>query len=95
VYFGLQYRRIQLPPKLLIDSPKSDAVAIDKRVDVLGRTDPDATVTINGNNVQVHPDGKFFDQVALQTGLTTITVTATSRYGKSTTLTKTIEYQMQ
>jgi cytoskeletal protein RodZ len=95
LYFGLQYRRIQLPPKLVIDSPKSNAISIDKRVDVLGRTDPDATVTINGNNVQVHPDGKFFDQVGLQTGLTTITITATSRYGKSSTFTKTIQYQGQ
>jgi hypothetical protein len=93
LYFGLQYRRIQTPPLLILESPKSNTVSVEKRVDVIGNTDPDATITINGTNVQVHPDGKFFDQVALDSGLTTITVIATSRYGKSTSITKTIELQ--
>jgi cytoskeletal protein RodZ len=92
LYFGLQYRRIQTPPNLSLQSPKNNSVTTEKRVDILGTTDPDATVTINGVNVQVHEDGKFFDQVALDTRLTTITIVAVSRYGKSTTITKNIEY---
>jgi cytoskeletal protein RodZ len=93
LYFGLQYRRIQTPPSLVIDSPKSNVLTVEKRVDVYGSTDPDATITINGVNVQVHPDGKFFDQVALDKGLTAITIVATSRYGKSTIVSRTIEFQ--
>jgi cytoskeletal protein RodZ len=93
LYFGIQYRRLQLPPTLVIESPKNGIIVSDKRVDIIGETDPDATVTVNGVGVIVHPDGKFFDQISLTPGLNTITVVATSRFGKNITLAKTIMFQ--
>src|SRR4030042_3747566 len=39
-YFVVQYRRLQLPPTLSIDSPKNQAVIQEKRVEVLGKNDP-------------------------------------------------------
>ena len=84
IYLGLQYRTLQQAPILIIDSPKSQAVVSDKRVDVFGKTDPDATITINGVSVLVRGDGKFFDQVNLETGVNKLTIIATSRLGKST-----------
>ena len=65
----------------------------DKRVDVLGQTDPDATVTVNGFSVVVRSDGKFFSQVVLETGVNTLTVVATSRFGKATTVTRKVGLQ--
>ena len=84
IYLGLQYRTLQQAPILIIDSPKSQSVVSDKRVDVFGKTDPDATITINGVSVLVRGDGKFFDQVNLETGVNKLTIIATSRLGKST-----------
>ncbi|MBI4062427.1 helix-turn-helix domain-containing protein [Candidatus Gottesmanbacteria bacterium] len=92
-YLGLQYRTIQLPPALSIKSPKENVIANDERIEVLGTTDPDATVTINGVSVLVRSDGKFFDQVELDTGVNKITVIATSRFGKSRTIVREIGYQ--
>ena len=92
-YFGLQYRNLQIPPKLSIDSPKEEIVTDTKRIDVTGSTDPDATVSINGVGVLVRSDGKFFDQVQLFSGKNTITITATSRYGKTTTATRVVTEQ--
>ncbi len=92
-YFGLQFRRILIPPRLLLESPSENLVITQKRVDVLGITDPDATVTINGISVPVQPDGKFFDQIALEGSETKIIVVSTSRYGKTTELEKTVIYQ--
>ncbi|MCJ7826477.1 hypothetical protein MUP56_02585, partial [Patescibacteria group bacterium] len=51
-----------------------------------GKTSSDATVTVNGVSVLVRSDGNFFDQVSLDPGVNTITITATSRFGKSTTI---------
>lgn len=85
LYLGLQYRTLQEAPTLVIDEPVNQAVVSDKRIDVLGRTDPDATVTINGISVLVRGDGKFFDQVNLESGVNKFTVIATSRLGKTTT----------
>lgn len=82
-YFILQYQRLQKPPTLVIESPADHAVVSDKRIEVWGKTDPDATVTVNGVSVLIRPDGKFFEQVGLEPGENTITVVATSRFGKT------------
>ncbi len=95
VYLGLQYRQLQNPPGLTIEAPKEGAVFATKKVDVLGVTDADATVMVNGISVLVRMDGKFFDQVTLEPGTNTITVTATSRYGKATTVTRSVTYQAE
>lgn len=87
-YFGLQYRKLQIPPRLTIDSPKDQMVTDSKRMDVIGITDPDATVSINSIGVLVRSDGQFFDQVQLFPGKNSVTISATSRYGKTTTVTR-------
>ena len=89
LYLGLQYRTLQQAPTLVITEPINQAVVTDKRIDVLGQTDADATVTINGLSVLVRGDGKFFDQVNLENGVNKLTIVATSRLGK--TVTKVLE----
>jgi cytoskeletal protein RodZ len=84
-YLGVQYRTLQQAPKLIIDEPKTQSVVSDKRVEILGSTDSDATITINGIGVLVRSDGKFFDQVNLENGVNKLTIIATSRLGKTTT----------
>lgn len=93
VYFGLQYRKLQIPPFLSLDSPKEKLVSGQRRIDVFGKTDPDATVTINTVSVLVRKDGRFFDQITLEDGIQTITIVATSRFGKSKTLVREVAYQ--
>lgn len=93
IYLGLQYRQIRQPPSLSLESPKDQIVIAEKRVEVIGRTDPDATVMVNSVSVLVRSDGRFFDAVTLDLGVNTITIIATSRFGKTTTLTREIGYQ--
>ncbi len=93
VYFGIQYRKLQIPPFLTLNSPKEKLISSERRIDVDGKTDPDATVTINTISVLVRKDGRFFDQITLEEGIHTITVVATSRFGKSKTLIREVAYQ--
>lgn len=93
-YLGLQYGKINLAPALQIESPTNQLVVNERRVDVLGRTDPDATVTVNGISVLVRGDGKFFEQVALEPGVNKITIVATSRLGKTTTIQREVGLQL-
>ncbi len=86
LYFGFQYRTLTQPPHLTIDAPQDQSLVSQKRVDVTGTTDPDATIVINGVSVLVRSDGKFFEQVALEPGVNSITIIATSRMGKTTTV---------
>lgn len=85
-YFFFQYKRLDRPPVLILDQPQNESIATEKKIDIIGSTDNDATVTVNGISVLVRQDGKFFDQVSLDPGVNTITIVATSRFGKSTTV---------
>jgi len=93
-YLGLQYRKINQPPSLSIDSPANQLVTTERRVDILGKTDADATVTVGGVSVLVRGDGKFFDQVTLESGVNKITIVATSRFGKTTTIMREVGLQL-
>ncbi|KKW09908.1 MAG: Transcriptional regulator XRE family [Microgenomates group bacterium GW2011_GWC1_49_7] len=94
-YLGLQYRAINQPASLSIESPTNQLVTNERRVDILGKTDADATVTINGTAILVRSDGKFFDQVTLEPGVNKITIVATSRFGKTTTIVREVGLQLQ
>jgi cytoskeletal protein RodZ len=93
LYLGLQYTKLQSAPSLIIESPQNKIVSDQPRIDFFGKTDTDATVTINGVSVIVRSDGRFFDQVKLDPGVNKVVITATSRYGKISTATYDIGYQ--
>jgi cytoskeletal protein RodZ len=94
-YLGLQYRKINLPPSLVVSSPVNQLVVAQQRVDVIGSTDPDATVTVQGVSELIRSDGKFFDKISLDPGVNKITITATSRFGKTTTIVREVGLQLQ
>jgi len=84
-YFFIQYQNLQRPPELTIIKPIHESIVGEKKLDVMGKTNGDTTVTVNGLSVSVRGDGKFFTQVTLEPGVNTITVIATSRFGKTKT----------
>jgi cytoskeletal protein RodZ len=91
-YFAFQYRRVGIPPFLKVETPKDGILISERKIDVSGKTDPDATVAINGVSILVRPDGQFFDQVELKPGENRISVIATSRFGKTTASQVTVTY---
>ncbi len=93
LYFGIQYVKLRQPPKLTVETPKNQMITLERRLDVVGRTDADATLTINGASVLVKSDGSFFDQIVLDAGVNKITVIATSRFGKTTTVMREVGLQ--
>lgn len=92
-YLGNQYFRIGKAPPLTVKSPENQQIISSSRVVVEGQSDRDATVTINGISTIVRDDGRFYEQVAVSPGVNKITVTATSRFGKVTTITREVGYQ--
>lgn len=92
LYFGLQYGKLNQPPTIVIEKPLDGVTVKERRVDVEGVTDSDATVTVNGVTVIVRSDGKFFEQVSLNAGVNSITIMATSRYGKTTNIERKVTY---
>lgn len=93
LYLSRQYFRIGKAPPLAVTSPTNQQITSSSRVVVEGQSDRDATVMINGISTIVRDDGRFYEQVAMEPGVNKITVTATSRFGKTTTVTKEVGYQ--
>lgn len=92
-YFVIQYRKLQLPPTLTITRPQAESILKEKKLDILGTTDPDATIMVNGLTVTVRSDGQFFTQISLDPGVNTITTVATSRFGKTQTDVRKVGFQ--
>jgi cytoskeletal protein RodZ len=89
-YLIYQFYILTGPPPLSIDSPKSDIFVADSSIEVSGTTDPEATISVNNNLVALDKGGQFFVRIPLNLGPNQITVTATSKSGKNTSITRTV-----
>lgn len=88
-YLGWQLLTLAAGPRLIITQPAEAAVA-GAEVAVEGKTDPGATVTINGQEVKKNKDGGFSQILSLTPGEHTITVTAVGQNGKRATEQRTV-----
>lgn len=90
VYLWVEYRQFAGAPDLVIQSPQDQQTVDVPAVDVQGKTDPEAVVSINDQTVGTDQNGNFEDEIKLASSTNTITVVATSKFGQSTTITRTV-----
>lgn len=81
-YFGWQLNAIFSPPRLTVNEPAEDIATAEGTIIIRGQTEPEAQVFINQQSILADPAGAFVQQVDLQTGLNTITVTAQKKRGR-------------
>lgn len=81
-------------PELTITSPadNQEIKGGDKKVRVSGSTDSQNTVSINGSTVIVNGNGEFASDLAINEGDNTITISATNKYGNSTSVERKVKY---
>lgn len=85
-YVSWQWLLLNRPPELLVTSP-TELAEVDERFSVMGRTLPTITVTVNGQPVQLKPDGFFVTEVELpKVGIATIVIEARDSKGKTTVI---------
>lgn len=90
-YLFFQYRFAFINPPLDVTSPKEGAVFSKPEIPVVGKTDSNATVSVNGQGVTVDTKGNFEKTIDVFSGKTTITISAVNRFGKETVLQRHIE----
>jgi len=77
--------------ELVVTSPDDGAtLAGVENITIKGRTEPNATVTINGKNVTTKPDGNFTQNVPIKIGENTITIEAKAPKKESNSVTRTV-----
>jgi len=83
-YLIFQYFSLVKPPSLKITFPTDGITVSQEIINVNGRTDVDALLTVNGDSVLLQDDGVFEHQLILFKGENQIIVEATSKNGKKT-----------
>jgi cytoskeletal protein RodZ len=83
-YIFFQYNSLFFGPPLEIFSPKNHEVAKSNIITISGKTDPYATILINGDDVYVDVSGRFQKSLYLFEGRSKISIVAKNRFGKET-----------
>ena len=89
-YLIYQYLVLTGPPPLRVDFPQKNISVLEDSIEVTGLTDPEATIAVNGNLVALDKGGQFFVRIPLSLGVNQITITATSKSQKSTSISRTV-----
>ena len=90
-YLFYQYRILTGPPPLRLLAPVVGLATDQATVEVEGLTDPEATISVNGELVALEKGGRFYLRVPLSPGSNHITITATAKSQKTTTITRTVD----
>lgn len=93
LYVVFQFSFLFMGPKLTIMAPLENSKFSSNIIEVNGKTDPYATVSINNEEVYVDLTGSFRKTLYVYSGDAKIIVTAKNRYGKQTK--KTIDILVQ
>lgn len=94
LYLLFQLRLLVSAPSLTVDNPKERSV-VSSQVVVDGRTDPSATVVINGQTIKKNKNGIFSQVLQLPEGTQMITVSSVGQNKKETIIERTVEVKSQ
>lgn len=93
-YLIFQYRLLTSAPFLEVTSPLENE-KVTSTVTVQGKTDSQATVTINNQQVLLDDDGSFSQSLTLPEGTRIITIESVNRSGKSRLIQRTVDVKNQ
>ncbi len=86
-------RAVTAAPSLLVEVPKEGERLARPVADIQGKTEPDATVSINGRPAIVEGDGTFKLTIDIPSGPTIVVIQAKKRRGKTAEEIRHIFYQ--
>lgn len=81
-----------MPPRLIVQSPRDGLVLYEPTVTVLGTSEPQVQLSVQGNNVTVGADGSFQVPVVLIPGDNQVGLKATDRAGNVTQIVRKVKY---
>lgn len=85
-YLGMAVKKITAPPFLSIDSPGNNFVTNNKNLNIIGLTEAESEILINGKNISSDSSGKFSEEINLKEGINIITITAKKKYSRENTI---------
>ena len=92
-YLAFSYLRFAGAPTLNLFSPETNIVVTTDQIEISGQTDPNATLSINNQEISVDENGRFQTKITLQPGLNTITVIATNKFGRQSEIVRNLRLE--
>ena len=89
-YLWFQYRFLVGSPFLEVNQPVDQLSTTSNEIIVSGRTDPEAKVSINEQEIAVDQNGKFSQTIKLSDNVNNITISATAKSSKPTKVQRTV-----
>lgn len=94
IYFGVKISQIMSPPELTIHSPFEDNITTTEHsYEIVGQTEEETTILINGEEILGDPDGNFRAVVDLKEGINILEITAVRKSSKENTVYKRIRVE--
>lgn len=90
IYLGYRINKIISPPLLIIESPAANLTTEQNSLQVVGRTEAEANLIINGQIVLTDKNGEFSQTISLKNGINIITITANKKHGRGNTVVRQI-----
>jgi transcriptional regulator with XRE-family HTH domain len=81
-YFAFSVYRILQPPMLVVDTPLDSQVFQTGQITLVGRTEPEAELTINREAVLPGADGSFHDVLQLPEGVSILRIAAKKKHSQ-------------
>lgn len=94
-YLAFQYKAYISPPYLTITTPSEGETINSEKIQIAGKTDSDAVVSVNNQKIALSQNGEFSTSITLSPGVNTIVFESISKYGKKRAITRTIQYQAE
>lgn len=85
IYLGYRVNKIISPPLLIISYPSAKLTTSQTSLEIIGRTEAEASLTINDQTVLTDKNGGFSQTISLKNGLNIITITASKKYSRGNT----------
>jgi len=86
VYLSYRLEKIVAPPELELSNPTANLITKEHSLEIIGRTESETQIIINGEKILSDSAGNFQTTVNLKTGINLITITAQKKYGRETRL---------
>lgn len=94
LYAGLRFYKISGTPSVTISYPQENMVVTGENSFLLaGSVSNSSELKINGEQVQIQPDGSWQKTVSIQPGINTVEITAKKFLGRETKVIRQIIYQ--
>lgn len=90
LYLIFYFKKIILPPNLLITQPSSNLAIKESRITIAGETEAEAEVRINGEIVLNNNNGQFSQTINLKKGLNNIVIKSKKKYSREEVISRQI-----